>query len=177
MKKKLLFFALFLSLLAMVPTAGAQLGGEELPEGVSHDDVYRVADEMYCDVCAGIPLSTCASVTCQAWRQEIANLLGQGYSDEAIFSYFAERYGDDVTGIPLEENDRGLALGLPLLVAVLLGLLVVWQLWRSRLQNETRAHQAARAAGIDLQYNRPVPNNVDRMGLDEFLRLVEEGDQ
>jgi len=160
--------------LAVVPTVGAQLGGEELPPGVTHDDVYAVADQMYCDVCEGIPLSSCTSVTCAAWRQEIANLLGQGQTADEIQQYFAERYGNEVTGVPISESQRNIAFGLPALLAVVLAVFVGWQLLRYQQSKNNNALDVARRAGLDSAYDRPVPDNVDPQGLSAFLTLVEE---
>lgn len=168
----LIILALILSLGA--GTASAQLGGEELPPGVTHDEVYDVASQMYCDVCAGVPLSTCASVTCRAWRQEIATLLGEGNSPDEIYEYFSVRYGDDVTGVPLENDQKAFALGLPAALTLILGLLVVWQVSRMRAKGETRAQQAARSAGLLQDFERPVPDNVDPEGLRLFLKRLEE---
>lgn len=173
MKVKILLITLFTLLIISLPVQ-AQLGGEELPAGVEYDDVYRVSNKMYCDVCAGVPLSSCASVTCKAWRQEIANLLGEGYGDDQIYEYFSVRYGSDVTGVPLEDGEKGLALGLPAILTVVIGVLVVWQVWRMRQREETRAHEAARTAGLNTEYDRPVPDNVDPEGLRIFLQILED---
>lgn len=173
MMKYLVFIVL---LFALPMSASAQLGGEDLPAGVQDEDVYRVSREMYCEVCAGVPISACPSPTCRAWRQEIANLLGEGYSDDAIMEYFAVRYGEEVTGIPLEDSDRTLALGLPLLVTILGAFLIVWQVWRLRGQGSSRAHQAAQSAGLNPAYARPVPDNVDEDYLNRFLQLLEKSE-
>jgi len=165
---------LILLLLLVLPSAAqAQVSGEELPEGVTGDDVYRVASKLYCDVCAGVPLSACPSPTCVAWRQEIAELIGQGLNDDSIRRYFADRYGGDVTGVPLDTNQRNLALGLPAILTIILGIGVIYQVWRMRQQGETQAQVAARSAGIRTDYARPVPDNVDRDYLDRFLKLLE----
>ncbi|NJL93482.1 MAG: hypothetical protein HC915_06990 [Anaerolineae bacterium] len=53
-------FVSLLFLLVLLLSAGvvnAQLAGEEVPPGVSEDDVYRVSRQMYCDVCMGVPIS------------------------------------------------------------------------------------------------------------------------
>lgn len=167
-------FLAFSALLLPVTAVRAQMGGEDLPPGVTGDDVYRVSRKMYCDVCAGVPISDCPSPTCAAWRQEVAMLLGEGYSDDDILQYFAERYGEKVSGVPLQEGSRGIALGLPALAALLIGLLVVWQVWRLRGRTESRALQAARAAGLMEGYTRPVPDNVDADYLERFMRMVED---
>jgi cytochrome c-type biogenesis protein CcmH/NrfF len=171
-------FTLVMILLALASSlpsrALAQMSGEELPPGVTSDDVYRVSRQMYCDVCAGVPISDCPSPTCAAWRQEVANLLGQGYDDASIMEYFAYNYGEKVTGVPLQEGSRGIALGLPALLGVLIGLVVVWQVWRLLQKGQSRALQAAIAAGTRADYHRPVPDNVDSDYLARFIRMVEE---
>ena len=174
--KHLLALSVLLVLaLALLPgTASAQLGGEELPEGVEGEDVYRVSSQMYCDVCAGVPISSCPSPTCAAWRQEIANLLGQGFDDTEVMGYFADRYGDEVTGVPLREEDRNFALGLPALLILIVGVLVVYQLWRLQSRGGGRAQVAANAAGVLPDHKRPVPDNVDPSYLHRFLSLLEE---
>jgi hypothetical protein len=54
------------------------------------------------------------------------------------------------------------------------GVLIVWQMRRMKMQGETRALQAARAAGLHQEYDRPVPDNVDPDYLQRFLTLLEE---
>jgi formate-dependent nitrite reductase complex subunit NrfF len=146
--------------------------GENLPAGVEGEDVYRVASQMYCEVCQGVPLSSCSSVTCTAWRQQIATMLGQGFEDQEIFTYFSERYGDEVTGIPLEGEQRDFALVLPLAIAIVVGLAILWRVrW---MQGESQGLQVARAAGLHEGFARPVPDNVDREYLERFLALLKD---
>ena len=159
-------------LIAVSPSVSAQIGGEELPEGVSGDDVYRVSSEMYCAVCEGVPISACPTQTCFRWRQEVANLLGEGYTDTEIKSYFAERYGGEVTGVPIDDDQRNIVLGLPIILALVAGVLVVWQIIRLRPQGLTRAQEAARSAETLAEYDRPVPNNVDRDYLERFFDVT-----
>jgi len=155
-------------------TIQAQMGGEELPPGVTGDDVYRVSRQMYCDVCAGVPISDCPSPTCMAWRQEVAVMLGQGYEDQEILERFAELYGSKISGVPIQNRDRTMALGLPALLIALFGGVVIWQVYRLRQRGESRAHQAARTAGQHQSYTRPVPDNVEQEALERFLKLVGE---
>jgi hypothetical protein len=65
-----------LAVLMLVFTADAApvaaQGEFPLPPGVTWDDVNRVASQMYCDVCEGIPLDECESIACRQWREEIA---------------------------------------------------------------------------------------------------------
>lgn len=177
MKQRLamLWLLIMIGLMALPPEPTlAQMSGEDLPAGVTSDDVYRVSRQMYCDVCAGVPISDCPSPTCAAWRQEVANLLGQGYDDSAILEYFAYNYGDKVTGVPLAEGSRSLALGLPALLGFLIGVVVVWQIWRLSQRGQTVAMKAASAAGLRSDYQRPVPDNVDSHYLARFIRMVDD---
>jgi cytochrome c-type biogenesis protein CcmH/NrfF len=172
-KFSLLCFLLLLFLLPL--SAQAQIGGEDLPAGVTGEDVYRVSSQMYCDVCQGVPISSCPSPTCLRWRQEIANLLGDGRSDQEIMEFFAATYGDDVTGVPLQNEDRGLALGLPLLLSLVIGAAVLGRVWLlGQRGGPTKAQLAAEAAGLNPNYQRPVPNNVDPVYLERFLGLLED---
>ena len=171
--KLALLIALAVMMLAPL-TVSAQLGGEELPEGVTGDDVFRVSSKMYCDVCAGVPVSACGSPTCAAWRQEVANLLGEGYNDDEILEEFAVLYGDKISGVPLDGSDRTIAFGLPALLAVVAAVVIGWQVWQLRQRGASRAQAAAAAAGLVEGYERPVPDNVDLDYLERFLLLLEE---
>jgi len=171
---KLTFLILVLAILIAPLTAYAQMGGEDLPPGVTTDDVYRVANKMYCDVCAGIPISACPSPTCAAWRQEVANLLGQGYTDDEILQEFARLYGDKISGVPLGGSDRTIAFGLPMALAAIIALVIFWQVYQLRQRSLTRAQAAAAEAGLVEGFNRPVPDNVDPAYLERFLQLLEE---
>lgn len=170
----ILLLAVMLAPLAVANVTVAQLGGEDLPEGVTGDDVYRVSSKMYCDVCAGVPVSACASPTCAAWRQEVANLLGQGYTDEEIMQEFAVLYGDEISGVPLGGSDRTIALLLPALLALGVAVVIVWQVLAVRQRGSSRAQAAADAAGLHEDFERPVPDNVDPEYLERFLILLEE---
>lgn len=68
----------------------------ELPAGVTWDDVYAVAAQMYCDVCNDVPLAQCDTIACHLWREEIAVLLGEGYSADEVVEQFVARFGDGV---------------------------------------------------------------------------------
>ena len=169
-----LLLVVMLAPLSVAQVTVAQLGGEDLPEGVTGDDVFRVSSKMYCDVCAGVPVSACASPTCAAWRQEVANLLGDGYSDDEILQEFATNYGDKISGIPLSGSDRSIALALPALLAIGIAAVIGWQVWSLRQKGTSRAMAAASAAGLHEDFERPVPDNVDPVYLERFLQLLEE---
>ncbi|NJL93481.1 MAG: hypothetical protein HC915_06985 [Anaerolineae bacterium] len=113
-------------------------------------------------------------MTCRAWRQEVAVLLGEGYSDEEIIDRFATQYGDKISGVPVSTNDRNLALVFPAMAGLFLAVVVGWQVWNMRQRGENRALAAARAAGNLEGFSRPVPDNVDPIALRRLLKMVEE---
>lgn len=151
--------------------AGAQ-GGDKYPPGVTADDVYEVASEIYCDVCAGVSVAYCPSTQCQAWREEIGDLLAEGKTKDEIKQHFADRYGEKVTGVPVSDANRFLTYAIPLLLAAGAAVAVGFQVYQWR-QRETRVLQAARTANLDANYDRPVPDNVDPAYLERLMKLLE----
>jgi cytochrome c-type biogenesis protein CcmH len=170
----------FLSLLILVAVFSlrqstrpvAAQGGDELPPGVTDDEVYEVASEMYCDVCQGVPLSDCPSPQCQAWREEIADYIYQGYTKEEIKGKFADRYGEKISGTPIDPGNRDFVYAVPIFIAAMLSLVVIWQFitWSSRKPN--RALAVASSAGTLREFDRPVPDNLDPVYLARFLELL-----
>jgi cytochrome c-type biogenesis protein CcmH/NrfF len=153
-------------------TAFAQ-GGDEYPEGVDPDEVYRIARTMYCDVCQGVPLADCPSQQCQAWREEIADMLLAGYKEDEIRETFGERYGEKISGVPLDESNRLFTYAIPIALAIVVAAGVGLQIFFMGKRRETQAHQAAQTAGLSPDFERPVPDNVDPVYLQRLLELLE----
>lgn len=147
--------------------------GDTYPPNVNPNDVYYIADEMYCDVCAGVALSYCTSGQCRAWREEISDMLSDGYSETAIRQSFADRYGEKIAAVPIDEEDRFLTFALPIGVAGIFGALIIYQFlgWQ---QKRNYALDVAREAGTATAFDRPVPDNVDPTLLQRVLIMVEE---
>jgi cytochrome c-type biogenesis protein CcmH len=66
----------------------------------SADEVNAIAKNMFCPVCENTPLDVCGTAACAQWRQQIADLLVQGYTQDEIYTYFAQQYGDRVLAEP-----------------------------------------------------------------------------
>ncbi len=147
-------------------------GGDKYPPGVTADEVYEVASKIYCDVCQGVSVAYCPSTQCQAWREEIADLLGQGKTEDEIRQHFADRYGEKVTGVPVSTANRRLTYGIPIALVIGVGLAVSFQVYQWR-RRETRAIQVARSANLNENYDRPVPDNVDPAYLERLMKLLE----
>jgi cytochrome c-type biogenesis protein CcmH len=124
--KRLAFF-LELILLFGVAIGHAAAQGSDPPPTPSPDQVNAIARNLYCPVCANVPLDACGTAACAQWRQQIADLLMQGKSAQQIYDYFAAQYGPSVLAAPP-------ARGLNLLVYILppLGVLsAAALLWRA----------------------------------------------
>lgn len=97
-KNSFVFASLLLVLAVMTSIAYAQ--GQDPPPTPHPDEVNAIAENLYCPVCENIPLDVCGTAACTQWRQQIADLLTQGYNEQQIYDYFAEQYGDAVLAAP-----------------------------------------------------------------------------
>jgi cytochrome c-type biogenesis protein CcmH len=153
--------------------AAAQQGEFPLPPGVTWDDVNKVASKMYCDVCEGIPLDECESVACRQWRQEIAQQLSEGRSENQIIDFFVQRYGDDVSAIPRNKSDKFLVFAVPVSLALLLLLIGGLQVSHLR-QRGQQAGQVVRRSASGPSPGRPVPDDVEQDFLDRLEKELSE---
>jgi cytochrome c-type biogenesis protein CcmH/NrfF len=100
-----LFLLLVGVALMAAPGVQAQGGGENLPPGVTPEQVNAIAQQLTCTDCAGVPLNTCQTEVCTEWRQEIADQLGDGKSELDIMDWFVVRYGWNVViGAVIQPN-------------------------------------------------------------------------
>lgn len=87
--------------LLIVFAAGFFAGGVAAQgEEPSDDEVNAIAKNLYCPVCASVPLDVCPTLACQQWRQLIFDKLAAGWSEQQIYDYFVEQYGDRVLASP-----------------------------------------------------------------------------
>lgn len=144
MKRKLLFilaFVLAASLLTVM-IVNAQDGQPRIP---TDDEVNAVAKKLYCPVCPNTPLDVCETQACKDWRAQIRDQLAAGWSEQQIMDYFVQQYGERVLGEPQRSGFTSMVWVLPL-IAVLLGIVIVWQVLRSwRLK---RAEQISRKSVV-----------------------------
>ncbi len=90
-------------------------------EEVDYDRVNEVAKQMNCPTCVGINLADCRTQTCNQWRDQISDLLKEGYSDQEILDHFETRYGTRVLLEPPKEGSTLLLWILPIIAIVLAG--------------------------------------------------------
>jgi cytochrome c-type biogenesis protein CcmH len=112
-----------LVLFALPVAAAAQEGGPT----PSPDEVNRIAKQLYCPVCANVPLDACNTTACILWRDQIADLLTEGYTEQQIYDYFVAQYGPGVLAAPPPSGFNWLIYILPPLALAGGGVLV----WRS----------------------------------------------
>ena len=161
MKRKLLFILAFVlaASLLMVMIVNAQDGQPPIP---TDDEVNAVAKKLYCPVCPNTPLDVCETQACKDWREQIRDQLAAGWSEQQIMDYFVQQYGERVLGEPQRSGFTSMVWVLPL-IAVLLGIVIVWQVLRSwRLK---RAEQVSSEIST--------PNSADRISK-ELRALVEK---
>ncbi len=107
-------------------------GAASAQDGVTDDDVNRVARQLYCPVCENIPLDVCETKACVRWKSTIREKLAAGESDADIIAYFVTQFGDRVVPVPQNQGIRALLYGLPVIVGIGGGALLIWQIVRWR---------------------------------------------
>ena len=119
-KNALLILALTLLFFTSVSLVSAQGGGP------SANEVNAIAKNLYCPVCESVPLDVCPTVACQQWRQQIADKLQEGFSEQEIYDFFVEQYGDRVLASPPARGLNWLIYVIPP-VAILAGALLYFR--------------------------------------------------
>lgn len=109
--------AFLLFLLAFVIPVMAQDGGSgEIKRVVTDDDVNKIARVVYCPVCESTPLDVCQTQACADWRQIIRDMLEDGKTEQDVFDYFSNLYGDRVLAEPPREGFSLLIWLVPLIM-------------------------------------------------------------
>ena len=110
--KPVVLIAVILISLFLFSTASAQ-------EVVTADEVNRIAKGLFCPVCESEPLDTCATQACIDWREDIRIQLEEGATEQEVYAYFQNRYGDRVLAKPpVRGSSLVLWIGLPVLLVI-----------------------------------------------------------
>lgn len=111
--------------LLLAACAGSPAAAPATQGAPSADQVNAVAKNLYCPVCANVPLDVCGTAACAQWRNQIADLLAEGYTQQQVYDYFATQYGQGVLAAPPARGLNWLVYLLPpaaiLAAALLLG--------------------------------------------------------
>jgi len=64
------------------------------------DQVNRVASQLNCPTCQSLNLEDCRTQTCEQWRDNIKDLLAQGYTEQEVLEWHIARFGVEVLQEP-----------------------------------------------------------------------------
>ena len=99
---------------------GTPLQGEELDRRTQ-----ELSSLMRCPVCQGLSIADSPTLIAQAMKSEVRQLLAAGYTQQQIFEYFEQSYGEFVR---LEPKAKGfnLVVWLAPIAALLLGVALIF---------------------------------------------------
>ena len=100
--------------------------GDALYEDLNKEELERLeylADNIRCPMCSYGKLSSSTAPISQDIKKEIASLINEGYSDQEIFDFMQERYGDYILLNTNIEDNKSIFL-IPLVILVISILLV-----------------------------------------------------
>ena len=116
--------ALVLSLVLTQGYAPLRQGQDPL-DSVREQRVQAVGKKLRCAVCQGVSIADSPASMARAQLDKVRELVAEGKSDQEIYDYFVERYGEWAL---MEPKKSGITLGLwlaPVLVLVLGVLLII----------------------------------------------------
>jgi cytochrome c-type biogenesis protein CcmH len=167
-KFNLLITLLFLLLTAyfVLPTPYSLLPAlaQEEPD---FDRVNDIAKELNCPTCTGINLSDCRTLTCEQWREQIGELVDEGYNDQEVLNYFSTRYGDQVLQEPPRRGFSLLIWILPVVALIGGGIWLVSTLRKWRREPEPLTAAVTPDAPIASQTDDYLSQVEQDLGIDE----------
>jgi len=116
--------ALVLSLVLTQGYAPLRQGQDPL-DSVREQRVQAVGKKLRCAVCQGVSIADSPASMARAQLDKVRELVAEGKTDQEIYDYFVERYGEWAL---MEPKKSGITLGLwlaPVLVLVLGVLLII----------------------------------------------------
>ncbi len=119
------------SLFAQPPSAGNVDGNGQLKNPVLQARFERIAKELRCLVCQNESIADSNVELASDLRRQVREMLVAGSSDEAIFKFMTDRYGEFVRFAPPLEAKTLLIWGAPF-IALLLGFLIIFRVVRQR---------------------------------------------
>jgi cytochrome c-type biogenesis protein CcmH len=88
--------AILLACLALAPLAGAVDSGQRFEDPAEQSRYERVVRDMRCLVCRSESIADSNAPLAADLRREVETLMRAGRSDEEIYAFMTERYGDFV---------------------------------------------------------------------------------
>jgi cytochrome c-type biogenesis protein CcmH len=160
MSKKFIWLLPFLAFLLLAGPVFAQDPAGDEP---TDDEINDVARDLNCPTCAGINLEDCNTQTCFQWREQIGDLLAQGYSKQQVLDWYVDRYGEHVLQEPARRG-AGLYVWLLPIAAVAAGLIWLGLVLKSWLAKKQVLPAVAAAT----------PETTATEVNDDYLRQVEQ---
>ncbi len=127
---------------------------------VSDNQVNQIAKGLYCPICQNVPLEVCETDACARWREQVRELIAQGYTEQQIRDYFVQRFGPQTVGVPTNTSAQVFTVVLPAALILVIGGVIAVNLliWRRK-----------RAAAID-----QAPNVINTPPADDYRTRLEE---
>jgi cytochrome c-type biogenesis protein CcmH len=162
-----LFFSLSPPLSAPEHTTFASLTA--YAQEPDYDQINEIARQLNCPTCAGINLADCRTQTCAQWKDQISDLLQEGYDEQGVLDYFVVQYG---TQVLQEPPKRGFTLGLWLVPVVALLAGAGWLLYTMRSWTRRKAELVTATLPSTRATNGPSPKTI--AAHDDYLSQVEK---
>ena len=108
-------------------------------EDPDYDRINEIAAKMNCPTCVGVNLADCRTQTCAQWRDQIGDLVEQGYSDQEVLDFFANRYGTQVLLTPPKSGSTLLLWVLPVIAIIAGGSWLAFYLRSKQAASATNA--------------------------------------
>ena len=157
----------FLLVLIILVTALFLVAGPPaFAQGPTADEVNEVAQHLNCPTCDTRSLDDCNTQTCIQWKEQIQELLAEGYSKQEILDWYVARYGDYVLQEPQLRGLGTLAWILPI-VALAGGIIWVGFILRKWSAKTRKPAQA------ETSLDQTAPAQADAAD-DAYLRRVEQ---
>ena len=140
------------------------LTGSVLAQEPTDDEVNAVAEHLNCPTCQSLNLSDCNTQTCVQWKEQIRDLLAEGYTQEEILDWYVVRYGAQVLQEPRRQG-----IGLYAWLLPVLGLLA-GGVWLGVILRKWSAKKTMPATGV-------APSQapeVEKGETEDYLRRVEK---
>jgi cytochrome c-type biogenesis protein CcmH len=111
-------------------------------EGQSEERLFALSAQLKCQQCVGESVADSQSPSAVQFREEIADQMAQGRTDDEILNFFADRYGQEVLLTPPSSGLGGLVWIIPV-VAVAAAFLMLFFLFRRWRNDRTDVHATA----------------------------------
>ena len=138
-------------------------------QGSDFDRINEIAEKMNCPTCSGINLADCRTQTCAQWKDQIKDLLDQGYSDQDVLDYFVDQYGTQVLQEPPKSGFTLSLWVLPFIMIIIGGGLLFFTMrkWSSAHRPKPVEVEAAPSP-------KTAPTKQVSTSSDDYLRQVEQ---